>query len=706
MAFLTKDYKIADTTVRYITDDSTGRVTYVLLPCGTENSYADFCKTEQRDDVFMDHYDFHMGGLVHLHIAGDILPPFPDSYKFSPSMQELKFENQAFSCENGKTVIATKLTSDRGYSIIHELVNYEGENAFEVYSTFKNEADKTFRIDLMTSATLDHLSPYRDDSSTEDMRFHEFYSRWAMEGRHVCREFKEFSMDKSWGGSFENEKIGALGSRNVGGHFPFVAVEDTKEGVTWAMQLAHPSSWQAELTRCGRQVSLSIGLADRQYGHWFKDVAPGETFTAPTAYISAVKGDIADACYEIINTHHRDIDAYGEEGMPIICNEYCMTWCNPDEEKMIALAEKLKDSKVKYLVMDAGWFDDEAEKADDKNCDGYYSKKDKFPHGMKYMCDEIRKRGKVPGIWMEYERPRPPRMHCYAEEWQDLMLKKDGAVIELNQVKGKFWDLRKHETIEFLDHDVIDQLNDNGFGYLKIDYNANAGYGCDGAESSGEGMRQQMLAVCEFVKRIKEKVPGIIIENCASGGYRLEPSMMAITAMSSFSDAHECVDFPIVAANLHYLIPARQSQVWVTLRKHYGKERFAYSIAAGFLGRLCWSGDILDLEDWQFNEMMRTEALYEKVAEIIKYGKSRIYQSQVFNYRKPEGTQVVVRKYGDKALVTLHYMYNPDELEIDLDGNYKIAERLYNTNAEIKDGKLIIGKNAEINGDVLVLEKI
>ena len=54
--------------------------------------------------------------------------------------------------------------------------------------------------------------------------------------------------------------------------------------------------------------------------------------------------------------------------------------------------------------------------------------------------------------------------------------------------------------------------------------------------------------------KMKEDIPGLIVENCASGGNRLEPSMQNITDLASFSDAHEAIEIPCIAANLHNLI--------------------------------------------------------------------------------------------------------------------------------------------------------
>lgn len=61
---------------------------------------------------------------------------------------------------------------------------------------------------------------------------------------------------------------------------------------------------------------------------------------------------------------------------------------------------------------------------------------------------------------------------------------------------------------------VIGTLQKYGFEYMKMDYNDTIGIGCDGCESLGEGLRRNMEASVDFVRRVKEEVPGIILENC------------------------------------------------------------------------------------------------------------------------------------------------------------------------------------------------
>lgn len=139
------------------------------------------------------------------------------------------------------------------------------------------------------------------------------------------------------------------------------------------------------------------------------------------------------------------------------------------------------------------------------------------------MPKKYRARGMIPGIWMEFECIRS-KAKRYSEKFDYLNLTKDGIVVNnaaSNCAPTKFLDFRKPEVIDYLDKTVIQFLKDNNIGYMKVDYNANIGLGCDGSDSLGEGLREHMQAVYEFFRLIKKKLPDIIIENCSTGGSRL-----------------------------------------------------------------------------------------------------------------------------------------------------------------------------------------
>jgi alpha-galactosidase len=130
--------------------------------------------------------------------------------------------------------------------------------------------------------------------------------------------------------------------------------------------------------------------------------------------------------------------------------------------------------------------------------------------------------------------------------------------------------------------------------------------------------------------------------------------------MSSFSDAHELVEIPIIAANLHRLILPRQNQIWAVLHGADSDDRLAYSLAATFLGRMCLSGGIAELSEPQWQLVLGAQRFYRAAAPIIKQGVSRRFGAIGQSWRHPRGWQSLRRVSADGAriLIVLHAFEN------------------------------------------------
>jgi alpha-galactosidase len=190
---------------------------------------------------------------------------------------------------------------------------------------------------------------------------------------------------------------------------------------------------------------------------------------------------------------------------------------------------------------------------------------------------------------------------------------------------------------------AMDALDEAGFGYLKIDYNETLGIGVDHPDSLGEGLRQNVQGWYDFLGRLKRQIPDLVVENCSSGGHRLEPSLMARCEMASFSDAHETSNVPILAAQLQRLILPRQSQIWAVLHAADSEDRLVYILAATFYGRMCISGEVFDLSAAQMETVRRSMDFYLKAAATIKHGRSTLRDSGIANRRHTQGWQYVLR---------------------------------------------------------------
>jgi alpha-galactosidase len=187
--------------------------------------------------------------------------------------------------------------------------------------------------------------------------------------------------------------------------------------------------------------------------------------------------------------------------------------------------------------------------------------------------------------------------------------------------------------------------------------------------------------------------------------------MLAVASMASSSDAHESQEIPIIAANLHRLILPRQSQIWAVLHASDSPQRLTYSLASGFLGRLCLSGEIDELDENQWALVQEAVRFYNQVTPIIKNGRSRLYQHIGLSWQHPQGAQAVLRTSTDtnQALLVVHSFAKPLPTEIVVDlpqGNWHIADSLLGTNIDltITGSRLGIQLSEEFEGYVIHLE--
>lgn len=689
------EWAVADTTVRYLYDSTTGAVGLQLVPTAQLGELA-ARRATLAGEFYIDSGPepvappaWTLDPLVHVKRVGDSYPgAFAQGHtlRSAPANAAFRFVGQTHGCSDTRTTVLTTLAdAGTGQRIEHRLSWHEGDAAFAIESAFVNDGAAPVTLELLTSFSLGGLTPFASTEASGRLRVHRFRSAWSAEGRLETRTLEELHLERSWSGAgLFSERFGQVGTMPVRRWFPFVALEDTGAGVTWAAQLCWAGSWQLEIARQNDDACLSGGLADREFGHWMKTLAPGERLDAPAAHLACAAGDLDAACGRLTALQQRAADTHPvrEHSLPIIFNEWCTTWGDPSHAKIAALADRLRGSPVSTLVIDAGWY--KGEGGDWGRAHGdWVPSRILFPQGLEATSAAVRERGLVPGLWFEMETVGDTST---AFSLADHLLRRDGIPVTVRH--RRFWDLSDPWAFAYLEKNVIDRLERGGFGYLKIDYNETLGLGCDTPDGAalGEGLRRQVLATYRFLDRLRARLPDLVIENCSSGGHRLEPSLLARTAMASFSDAHELVEIPIIAANLHRLMLPRQSQIWAVLKPSDSERRLVYSLAATFLGRMCLSGDVAGLAPAQWQTALAAQALYGRVAPVIKQGASRLHRELGESWRHPRGWQAMVRASagGQEALVVAHaFAAAPDRVIVPLPaGAWRVAEELAESAAE------------------------
>lgn len=690
-----KKYIFGDTQVEYLIDENKKTVMQMFPACMASKRTAPWEEESPKFDPRARYmHTFNLGSLAYYHVTGQNLSRAGYTMK---SHKDLRLESQEAD-ENG---VKTVLVSPEGYKIIHTLTYRNGLKGFEIETEFINESGSDTTLEMLSSFALDNLSPFQSDDAHNKYKFHRFFGGWSMEGKHICQTIEELSLEKTWAGySGNTEKFGSKGSYPVERYFPAAVFEDTEAGVLWAVQIAHNATWQMELGRDGDTMSFTGGLGDKDFCGWKKNIKNGEGFKAPKAFVATVKGDVYDACNAVVDMHKTAYNATGEVGLPTSFNEYCATWGRPTQEKMLSYCNAVKKYGIKYLVIDAGWCKEGCEQ--DSNGE-WGIDKNIFPD-MKEMNRIIRESGMVPGIWFEFEvTTKGSKM--FEPEYDFMHLKRDGYVIRNNGCRS-YWDFRREDVREYLYEKVIKLLKDNNFGYIKVDYNANIGIDVDGAESGAEGLREHLDCVKDFFVRMKQEIPDLVIENCSSGGHRLEPLMMGASTVSSFSDAHEAVEIPYIAADLHNLMLPAQELIWAVLHEDDSSERLSYSLAATFLGRVCLSGPMDKLAPWQEEIVQQAMSFYSKLEDVIKNGKTKLYGDRGKCTRYPEGTQIAVRSTDDEILVICHAFENSkNEFEIDIPSGFTIKESFFGNGISVNGSRLKINKMKDFTAGAVLLRK-
>lgn len=653
-----QEYKLGDMVAKYLIDRDSMLVGFQLLPekVSQENIITDNC---------------FMESLIQYKLTGDI---YNEAYaggcsmRNSESVRKLKFSEQTDESIGEQLQVNTIMMDEDGHRLIHHLVWLKNMPYVRISCTFENQSKRDCCLEMFESFSLGGLSPYMQGDGNGTLWLHRVRSVWSQEGRHETIPVEDLQLEPAWDPhAVRCERFGQAGSMPVNRFFPFAAIEDRKNHIFWGAQIAHPASWQMEVYRKDNGLALSGGLADRELGHWMKHVEPGKNFTTPEAIVSTAQTDSFDIFTGRLTTAGL-VEGFlkapeSEQDLPIVFNEYCTTWGNPSHENICEIVDAIKGKGFKYFVIDCGWYKENGIPWDIGMGD-YEVSSELFPDGMEKTVQVIKDAGMIPGIWFEIENVGSASRAYHLTEH---LLHKDNVV--LTTYFRRFWDMQDPWVDEYLTDKVIGTLKKYGFGYMKIDYNETIGIGCDGAESPGEALRKNMEATVLFIEKVKEEVPGIVLENCASGGHRLEPKMMSVMSMASFSDAHECEEIPIIAANLHRVIHPTQSQIWAVIRQDDSLKRIAYSISNTFLGRMCISGDVTQLAPEKWNLIEQGISFYGKIKDIIKEGQSYRYGPKIKSARHPEGWQALLRVGKNKqAYVVIHVFDGklPEVIEIEL----------------------------------------
>ena len=538
---------------------------------------------------------------------------------------------------SGKVWVSQKKIDESRFQTDHLDITCEltqsGKTTRQV-TVARNRTDKPLTLEQVSTAYisgigLDGLRPWYDE---ERFRIHFCFACWHGEGQWRSGTLSEFGLYRTTLHNPANAvKLSSIGNMSTSLHYPLLYLEDCELGKTWFFEILTSGNWYMELG-ANEDGGLYVEMNGAWNGHdgWRKILQPEESYTTVPAIFGTVDGGVEDAIRERLR-YHRSTSRTPDILPPVCFNDFmnCL-WAMPSREKLLPLIDAAADAGCEAFCIDDGWFLDGLGQWQPNNA--------KFgADGLQGILDTIAARGMRPGLWLEIESISEG--NPISETMRDNLLTRGGTALGC---LGRFqFDFRRKSVRDYLET-VFDRLYAMGVRYIKNDFNQTAGFGCDGADSASEGLRQTTEAFYGFIDHIREKYPDLLIENCGSGAMRTDHGIMPHFHLCSTSDQEFFWNNPSILSGTMACIAPEKCGAWAypypqlfdgrmqpaeeyfdeARRAHYADgEETVFNLVTGMLGVLYFSGHIEQADE-------KNRALIQEA--VTTYKQNRVFLTQAY----------------------------------------------------------------------------
>ena len=389
--------------------------------------------------------------------------------------------------------------------------------------------------------------------------------------------------------------------------------QETNSSLYW--QIEHNGSWHWEIADQDGHLYLQLSGPTENQSHWWKNLKPGETFTTVPVCVGSCPGGFDEAMGQLtayrrgIRRKNRD-----NETLAVIFNDYmnCL-WADPTTEKELPLIDKAAEAGCEYYCVDAGWYSDGFWW---DNVGEWKPAEGRFPGGLKEVMDYIRKKGMVPGVWLEIEVMgiKCPLADQVPREW--YFLRHGEKVYDRSRYQLDF----RHPGVIAHANGVIDRLvREYGVGYIKMDYNIEPGIGTEvDADSFGDGLLGHQRAYLQWLDSVFARYPELIIENCSSGGLRMDYALLSRHSIQSTSDQEDYRRYATISANAPSALTPEQAAIWSYPLSEGDEEEVIFNMVNSMLLRIHQSGHLANLSPERFALVQEGISCYKGIRQNLK----------------------------------------------------------------------------------------
>ena len=189
--------------------------------------------------------------------------------------------------------------------------------------------------------------------------------------------------------------------------------------------------------------------------------------------------------------------------------------------------DQAKQYGISYVVLDAGWYGGCSETNFSSGV-GNWERIDteKFPNGVEEVADYARARDLKFGLWFEVERAH--KTSDWATQHPDWFFDIGAEYLHL--------DMSNAAAVDACIELVSQAVQRYQCQWLKLDYNIGPKAYWQQADPSGKIQFAYMRGLYRFFRSLRERHPNVLLENCASGGRRIDLGTIAETHIQNLTD--------------------------------------------------------------------------------------------------------------------------------------------------------------------------
>ncbi|MBB6634379.1 glycoside hydrolase family 36 protein [Cohnella thailandensis] len=475
---------------------------------------------------------------------------------------------------------------------VSHLQFYTGTSVVRAWTVLVNEGEESVGVEYVSSFALTGIDKEGKLDRDEKLRLSIPHTGWQSEIQWRTNTIPELGLSHMTDRSSKRISCSNTGSWAAAEHIPMAVLENAEAGTSLVWQIEHNGSWHWEIIDQFDYLTLLISGPTEHDNHWWKELAPGEEFVSVPVAVGAAKGGFEEAIGELTK-YRRLIRRPNDDNrlLRVIFNDYmnCL-WGSPTTEKLLPLIDAAAEIGSEYFCIDAGWY------APGAWWDGvgeWLPSRERFPEGIEYVLGYIREKGMIPGLWLELEVMgiRSPKLAEADDSW--FFMRHGKRVKDRSRYQ---LDYRNPAVIAHANEVIRRLVEDYGVGYIKMDYNINAGIGTEtDADSFGDGLLQHNRAYLAWLDGIFAKYPDLVIENCSSGGMRMDYAMLSRHSIQSTSDQEDYVKYAQIAASSPSALTPEQSAIWSYPLREGDDEEVVFNMVNALLLRVHQSGHVAEL---------------------------------------------------------------------------------------------------------------